>query len=170
MTRFQNIGRLILQLLLQIVLNQPLPAADTDPAPRVELPTLPVEGRLEWREENTADRSCFKLQVPSKGVWLLELRSTQPATHPGLLVLDANGISPRTLERVEGVMLQVCHPGVHRVCLTSAASLDDVELVSSFLKGGDPMETEVDPNPFASGCGGFTKGGDPMETEVDPNP
>ena len=170
MTRFQNTGRLILQLLLQVILSQPLPAADADPAPRVELSTLPVEGRLEWREEGTPGQRCFKLQVPFKGVWWLELRSTKPATHPGLLVLDTNGTSPRTLERVEGVMLQVCHPGMHRVCLTSAASLDDVELASTFLKGDDPMETEVDPNPFVWVCGGLTKGGDPMETEVDPNP
>lgn len=164
MSRWQNAGRLALQLLLLATFNPAALPATT------ELPILPLERQLEWWEAETAGPRCFKAQVPV-GKWWIEVRSTQPATSPSLMVLDAAGASPRVVERVEGVMLQVCRPGEHLVCLTSAAPLGDVELASTLLKGGDPMETEVDPDPSVFlPCGGFQKGGDPMETEVDPDP
>lgn len=166
MARYQDIGPLILQLLLLATLNHPaaFPMA-------AELPALPLERQLEWREDRTAGSRCFTVEVPFRGSWWIELRSTRPATHPSLMVLDATGSRPRTLERVESVMLEVCRPGNHLVCLTSGAPLGEVELASTFLKGGDPMEIEVDPEPLASpGCGSFLKGGDPMEIEVDPEP
>ena len=60
--------------------------------------------------------------------------------------------------------------GEHVVCLTSAAPLGDVEITSTFLEGGDPLEIEVDPNPLIDGCGIAPKGGDPLEIEIEPNP
>ena len=166
MKRFQDTGPLVLQLLLLATFNHPaaFPMA-------AEFPAMPLERQLEWRESKTAGPRCFTVQVPTRGDWWIEVRSTRPATHSSLMVFDANGVSPRMIERVEGVRLQVCRPGEHLVCLTSAAPLGDVELASTLLKGGDPMETELDIEPFAApGCGGFEKGGDPMETEVDIEP
>ncbi len=63
---------------------------------------------------------------------------------------------------------------------TSMAPLGEVEVAWAFqgsgvsVKGGDPLETEVDPDPVhTSVCGDAsleTKGGDPLKTEVDPDP
>ena len=175
MARYHDIGPLFLQLLLlnTFLISATLssPPAQARSTVRAELPSLPLERQLSWHEEQTTGPRCFKVQLRAQGTWWIEVRSTRPAT-PSLLVLNTDGGEhPRIVERVDGMLLKVCRPGEHLVCLTSTAPLGDVELASTFLKGGDPMEIEVDPNPLATpGCASLLKGGDPMEIEVDPNP
>ncbi len=168
MPRYKDIGPWLVQLLLLTALN----FFTTAPNATGVQPALPVDQRLSWREAKAPGKRCFEVDVPTKGAWWIEMRSTRPAMSPSLMVIGADGgAGPRMLERTYGVMLEVCHPGEYTVCLTSSTPLGDVELASVFLKGGDPLETEVDPDPVI--CGDVpleTKGGDPLETEVDPDP
>jgi hypothetical protein len=106
---------------------------------------------VRWRVAKTIEPSCFKTDLPEAGLWWIEMRSSTPASNPGMIFLPTTDFGPelRFLERTETVMVAVSQAGQARLCLTSQAPLDDVRLTSRFLarKGGDPKEIEIEPDP-----------------------
>ncbi|MCP4662502.1 MAG: hypothetical protein GY856_44460 [bacterium] len=183
MKRHQDIGLAFAQLLLLLTFTGTI--ADTSNAmdarrtdiQRAEIHTtwradrlLDAGPRLRWHEDEATDRTsvgprCFTLDFATKGTWWIEVRSTRPATSPGLLVMDADGPhDPRMIERRETLAFRIVRPGEHIVCLTSLAPLGDVEVLT-FVDKSDPLETEVDEDPKTFGVKS-----DPLETEVDEDP
>ncbi len=183
MKRHQDIGLAFAQLLLLLTFN--ITTADTSRAlgarpadvQRIEIHTawrgerpLDAGPRLLWHEDAPADQPsagprCSILEFATQGIWWIEVRSTRPATSPGLLIMDADGHhDPQMVERREALALRIARPGEHIICLTSQAPLDDVEVVT-FTDKSDELETEVDEDPFTSG-----DKSDELETEVDEDP
>ncbi len=112
--------------------------------------------RLVWQDAAENAPRCRALDFPEAGLWWLELWTAQPSTAPGFVVVHTGlEAGPRFVERMEGQMRLVDHPGEHLVCLTSQGSLGEVEIVSVLVtpadelptKDGDPDETEVELDP-----------------------
>ena len=122
----------------------------------IESVELQLGARVTWSEQPTDLGSrCFNVRVPGPGLLAIELVTTAPSSAPGIFVLaDADaGAVPKTVQRIEAVMLRVSEPGEHLICLGSQASLGDVELTARFLseeiatKERDEDETELEPDP-----------------------
>ena len=104
-----------------------------------------------WREVESAGTRCFEVDFPGRGVWGLELWTSAPASNPGIVFLPASMRTPelRFLGRTETLTVEVDRAGTVEFCATSMGLLDDAEIRSVFLptKGGDPDETEIEPDP-----------------------
>lgn len=112
--------------------------------------------RLVWHDTEENAPRCREVAFAEAGLWWLELWTARPSTAPGLVVVHTGlEAGPRFVERLEGLLLWVDHPGEHLVCLTSQASLGKVELSSALVARADEM---------------VTKDGDPDETEVELDP
>lgn len=162
MAKYQDIGFTFLHLVLLTALASSSfgisHATEHRPYLFADTPSLALDSRVQWREDETAGPRCFTTHVPAApGTWWIEVAVSAPATTPELLVFspDDGGSTdedPSIVQRVHAVLLEVHRPGEYVVCLTSQAPLGDVELGNAFLakvtfKGGDPDESEPDPEP-----------------------
>ncbi len=150
MRKYPNV--LVLLLVLSIALTSPTAAVkrphSVDASDGVR--------RLVWQDTEENAPRCREVAFAEAGLWWIELWTAQPSTAPGLVVVHTGlEAGPRFVERIEGLLLRVDHPGEHLVCLTSQASLGVVELASALVARADEMST---------------KDGDPDETEVELDP
>ena len=82
----------------------------------IESVELQLGARVTWSEQPTDLGSrCFNVRVPGPGLLAIELVTTAPSSAPGIFVLaDADaGAVPKTVQRIEAVMLRVSEPGEH---------------------------------------------------------
>lgn len=159
MDRYRNIRILCLQLLLLVSFSQRLMAN-----PMID----PVHGRRSYSVHSVDPGPlCVDVEVPKAGRWWAILRTIQPSTAPALIVLGTHGSNPRTAMRVEAVLLEVDAPDELTVCTTSRAMLRGAEII--VVPEGDPLEIEVDPDPWGQPGGALAEEG-LREIEVDPDP
>jgi hypothetical protein len=136
---------LVLLLVLCTVLTPPTSAVRESAVSSVQ--------RLIWQDTGESGPRCRAFDFSEAGLWSIEQWTSQPSTAPGFVVVHTGlDAGPRFVERAEVQRLRVEEPGAHLVCLTSQASLGEVEVVTTRVAGidakdGDPDETEVELDP-----------------------